>query len=132
GGFAFGGAPLGVGLGGGVVAQAGQRDGVQGAVELAVTVAVEPEAPRGAAAAAVCGDGGGAAEHGEGGLGADPAGVGPGAQDRGGGDRADPELGKQVGPPAADDGQDVLLVPGGLGAQGVGALGQVVQHPGGG
>src|SRR5690242_3707474 len=73
-GLALGSAAFGVGAGVGIVAQPGQRDGVQGAVELAVAGPVEAVAGRLARAG---GDRCDAGEHGEGSIVADPARVGP-------------------------------------------------------
>src|SRR6201996_306136 len=91
----FGGAAVGLPAGdvvaGGLVgAGAGDDDGVQGPVELAVPAAAEPvpDGPPGGG-----GDGGDAGELGEGGLGADPAPVGEGQQDLGGGQVAQAGLG---------------------------------------
>jgi hypothetical protein len=68
--------------GGLVVAGAGGDDGVQGAVELAVSLAAEA-VPDGAAGGGR--ERGGAGEFGEGGFGVDPAFAGPGQQELGGG-----------------------------------------------
>src|SRR4051812_34224625 len=104
-GFALGEAPRGVGAGGGVVLEAGERDGMQRAVELAVAGAVESVADRLARGG---GDGCRAGEHGKRAVVAQPAVVRPGAVELGGADRADAGLGQQLGNGALDDLLDLV------------------------
>src|SRR4051794_3936144 len=106
-GLAFGAAAVGVGLGGGVEAQAAAGDGVQGAVEAPVAAAVEP-VPDGAPAAG--GQRTGTGERGEGRFGVDPARVGEGDEDDGGADRAEAGLVEQAGSEVVDDLGELLLV----------------------
>ena len=73
GGFAFFGASVGVSLGGWVVSEAADCDGVEGPVELAV--AVTRESPVGSGLPAVRWDGRDAGEFRERGFGMDPSGV---------------------------------------------------------
>jgi len=83
-----------------VVAEPGERDRVEGAVELTVAAAVEPVAD---GLAGGGGDGCGAGEGGEGGFGAEAAGMLPGAEELRGGDRADAGLGEERGRERADE-----------------------------
>ena len=81
-----------VGAGFGVAAHPGDRDGVQGAVEVAVAAAVEPVPGPLSAAGLQRGDAG---EGGEGGFVADPAAVGPADQQLRSDDGADAGFGEQ-------------------------------------
>lgn len=126
-----------VGLGGGVVAGAGEDRGVEGAVELAVAAAVEAVAD---GLAGGGGDGGGAGEVGVGGLASAAAGVGPGAVEDRGGDGADAGLGEELGAVVLGESREVLVVgadlsvevtdAGGLGTMGTNRGGTGWQMPG--
>ena len=89
--LAFGEAALHVALGGRVLAHADEHDGVQGAVELAVTAAVQAMTDDGARGRFDRCDAG---EPGEGRLGAHPAAMRPRGDDLTGDDRADADAGR--------------------------------------
>jgi hypothetical protein len=105
--FLLGSAAFGVGLGGGVVTEPVPDDDVQGPVELTVPESAEAVL---VGETRTRGDRGDAGEFGERGLVATPAGMRPRAQHVGGHDRADTELGEQVGTPRLDDRGDRRLM----------------------
>jgi hypothetical protein len=124
-GLAFGTAVLDVGDGRWVAAHAGDGDGVDGAVELAVAEAVEPVA---VGAAGGDRDGRGAGEHAEGGFAVNASGVGPGQQDLGGGQGAEAGFGgDQAGGHVFDDPGDLCPGPGSLFREGGDALAEADQ-----
>jgi hypothetical protein len=106
-GLSLGGAPGDVGPSSRAAAHPGERDGVDGAVQVPVPAAVEPVPDSSPAAGR---DGAGAAERGERGLAAAPARVGEAHDGLGGADRPDPVAAGQAGGDVIDDGQQLRVV----------------------